>query len=75
LPNPIQNEFQLSLSGLDFQKGRIDFFDVNGRRVYLKSFTNNQVSLRRNGLSNGVYFYKIHLDGEFAVSGKVIFTP
>ncbi len=74
-PNPIQNEFQLSLSGLDFQKGRIDFFDVNGRMVYLKSFTNNQVSLRRNGLSNGVYFYKIHLDGEFAVSGKVIFTP
>ena len=74
-PNPIQNEFQLSLSGVDFQNGRIDFFDVNGRMIYLKSFTNNQVSLQRNGLSNGVYFYKIHLDGEFAVSGKVIFTP
>ena len=74
-PNPIQNEFQLSLSGVDFQKGRIDFFDVNGRMIYLKSFTNKQISLQRNGLSNGVYFYKIHLDGEFAVSGKVVFVP
>ena len=74
-PNPIQNEFQLSLSGVDFKKGRIDFFDINGRMIYLKSFTGNEVSLQRNGLSDGIYFYKIHLDGEFAVSGKVIFTP
>jgi hypothetical protein len=35
-PNPIQNNFQLSLSGVDFQRGRIDFFDVNGRMIYLK---------------------------------------
>jgi len=74
-PNPIQNEFQLSLSGIEFQKGRIDFFDINGRLIYLKSFTNNQISLDRHGLSNGVYFYKIHLDEEFVASGKVIFTP
>ncbi len=74
-PNPIQDKFQLSLSGIEFRRGRIDFFDVNGRMIYLKNFTDNQVSLQRNGLSDGLYFYKIHLDGEFVASGKVIFTP
>ncbi len=74
-PNPVQDEFQLSLSGLQFHTGRIDFFDVNGRMAYLKTFTDSKVALQRKGLPDGIYFYKIYLDEEFAASGKVIFVP
>lgn len=74
-PNPVQNEFQLNLSEIEFNTGRIDFFDVNGRMTYLKTFTDSKVALQRKGLPDGIYFYKIYLDEEFAASGKVIFVP
>jgi len=74
-PNPVNNAFALSLKGVDFQKGRLEIFDVTGRLVSSERFTTQQENFQRNGAIEGVYFYKIYLDNEFAASGKLIFAP
>jgi len=74
-PNPVSNAFTLNLKGVDFQRGRLEIFDVTGRIISSEIFTNQQTHFQRNGKSQGVYFYKIYLDSEFAASGKIVFAP
>ena len=74
-PNPVANEFTLNLSGVDFQTGKLEIYDVSGKLVKTKIFNDNTSLIRKNDNAEGLYFYKVYLDDEFAASGKVIFTP
>jgi len=74
-PNPTANEFTLNLSGVDFKKGKLEIYDVSGKLVRSEYFNENVSILRKNNNSEGLYFYKVYLDNEFAASGKLVFIP
>ena len=73
-PNPVMNEFTLSLSGVDFKEGRLEVYDVSGKLIKTEIFNDKTSLIRKNNNAEGLYFYKIYLDNEFAASGKLVFV-
>ena len=73
-PNPVANEFTLSLSGVDFKAGRLDIYDISGKLVKTEIFNDKRSLIRKNENAEGLYFYKVYLDNEFVASGKLVFV-
>jgi len=73
-PNPVKNEFTLSLSGIDFKVGRLEVYDVTGKLISSEVFNDKVSLLQKTANAEGLYFYKVYLDNEFAASGKLVFV-
>lgn len=50
-----------------------ELFDVNGKLVRAQTgMLNQNMSIQKNDLSSGVYFYRVSKNGETLGSGKLI---
>jgi len=67
-PNPVKDGFTVSLASNT--KSSIQLFDLNGKLVYTKNTTQNNVVIKTTILSNGVYFLQIK--GEANAIKKII---
>lgn len=75
-PNPFARTTTLPLSAPHAGHGRIDVFDVQGRRVYTRPFNASAgwqtLTLDAHDLANGVYFCRVRLDAKVATRKIVI---
>lgn len=71
-PNPFREATLIYIDGEMAALPTFQLFDSMGRAVRSGSFTGNQYQLERGGLSQGIYFYHILLDGKVLNQGKVI---
>lgn len=71
-PNPFIEKVELEW-GRNFINGSVKLFDIYGRLVFNETKVNgNSYLLRRNGLTNGVYFVEIKDGNQFSWSEKLI---
>ena len=64
-PNPAASSFIVDLSAFKGKDVKIEMFDVLGKNVKTISGINeNQVSLTRDGLKNGIYLLRVTSDGK-----------
>lgn len=57
-PNPFTTNFNISIShGIIIKDAVIKIYDVCGREVKTVAISNNETSIDRGELSNGIYFY------------------
>ena len=73
-PNPVSENFTLTLKNVKGNKFSAQIFDITGREVKNISFTEKNISVTRNNIQNGFYFLKMTSDaGELFVT-KIMFT-
>lgn len=72
-PNPFQTATTLEVSGQDFEQLQLQIYDISGRLIeQVTAQGSHQITLHRNNLSTGVYFYQLHGDGQALGTGKLI---
>ena len=72
-PNPFSTETTLSINGqLKMNNGEFIMYDIFGREVKKLSIVNYPLTIQRNDLPSGIYFYKVSGDGKVLGTGKVI---
>lgn len=73
-PNPTKGTVMLSLSATT--DVNVSLFDISGRNIYNKSFSNSDMTftqeLKFNGLSKGVYILNVESDGKKASKKLII---
>ncbi|BDS11782.1 T9SS type A sorting domain-containing protein [Aureispira anguillae] len=75
-PNPLKDYtvFYFDAS-IQFENIQIQIFDVLGREVKrIDNIRQNKVTLRRNNLENGVYYYRVMNQEKEIKSGELIFA-
>ncbi len=71
-PNPFHSETAISFYNPDRRAFQMEITDINGRLVQrFSDITDNEIRFRRNGLANGVYFFRLWGEKGFA-NGKLI---
>ncbi|WP_053976315.1 reprolysin-like metallopeptidase [Mangrovimonas xylaniphaga] len=73
-PNPNKGEFTIKLNSLSGNDIKVDVYDVRGRLIYKKSFTNSSDFIQTIGLNNvqsGMYLVTVN-DGERSATKKII---
>jgi choice-of-anchor B domain-containing protein len=68
-PNPTQHQFTIMSS----EATSFELFNTMGKKVKSEKISSNQTIIKRNGLTNGLYFYMLKNKNEKVGSGKVIF--
>ncbi len=73
-PNPMSEQTVFTVkNGYIHQKLTLRLFDVHGKQVrMISSNGNNQITLNREKLHTGFYFYRVDLEGKVVKSGKLI---
>jgi len=71
-PNPFKESTTIEVKGVDFKDLKLHLFDIQGRLMNSQKAENNQFILQRNGLTTGMYFYRIEGDGQLIGVGKLI---
>jgi len=71
-PNPFIHETTIELRTIAFNTGRLELFDLNGRKVESTVFDQPIFTFERKQLSAGTYLFVIHLDGRASISGQLI---
>lgn len=72
-PNPFQQITSLEVKGKDYQQLELSVFDVAGRLVKtIHSTEQNRISLTRDEMTQGVYFYQLKGDDQLINTGKVV---
>lgn len=73
-PNPFQQSTTIKVeSETTYNNITLQVFDATGRLINtIQSQNNQQVTLHRNNMIHGVYFYKLEADGLLLNSGKLI---
>ncbi len=71
-PNPASSGSVLSVDGREILEADFLLFDISGRVVFQGKVFENQVVLKNQELSTGVFFYKILENGQPAASGKLV---
>ncbi|MEK7255162.1 MAG: T9SS type A sorting domain-containing protein, partial [Bacteroidota bacterium] len=51
---------------------RLQLFDALGRLVLGDEFTAPAFEIQRSGLPQGLYFYRLAVDGKWEASGKIL---
>lgn len=75
-PNPFQEETTITIEGIIPHRLQLLLFDHTGRLVKeLTAYSNNQITLSRAGLQNGMYFYQIYDEEKILGSGKLVVLP
>lgn len=75
-PNPAQNKCTYEATLSETESGMIMIFDLNGRFIssYKLDAGYNQLDLDLSGYSNGIYLYKIYINGEVVDYKKLVIT-
>ena len=68
-PNPISSEFKISHPSAT----GIEIYDIAGRIVLTKKIDTNSNTIYRNGITNGLYIYKLYSNNMLIKSDKIIF--
>lgn len=73
-PNPFSISTTIKINGND-ETDLLSFFiyDLTGKEIQVKSsVSNQQISIERGNLSNGVYFYKVFQNNKNIAAGKLM---
>jgi|GEM_PF-1136140 len=72
-PNPVTETAVLTFEGLDANEHHFRLLDVSGKILRETTFNGNALTLQREGLASGIYFFQI-VDTEVKVlgGGKII---
>ncbi len=68
-PNPANTKFTIKHNNAD----NLILFNSLGAEVMSKKLYNNQTTINRGNLANGLYFYSLNKEGKQIESGKVLF--
>ena len=68
-PNPAKSQFIIENNSAD----NLKLFNSLGTEVMSKKLYNNQTTINRGNLANGLYFYSLNKEGKQIESGKVLF--
>jgi hypothetical protein len=72
-PNPMQESAVFEVKDYPLSiKAKFHLFDALGRTLRVESFVGDRLDFQRNGLEQGIYFFKIEDDGQLLGSGKLI---
>jgi len=73
-PNPFSTTATLAInSDKELKNAELHMYDVVGREVYTQNnIDNNRISINRNNLQTGIYFYTLLEEGQVLVNGKCI---
>lgn len=71
-PNPFAENATIILEGENFETLEFELFDLLGQKVRSEKFDNNEFNFARNGLSAGVYLFRINQNGKNIKVGKIM---
>ena len=71
-PNPFSNETIFTVKGTENTPLEFTLFDVQGRELRREVHRQNSFKFLRNGLAEGLYFYRIKTEGRMLDAGKVV---
>ncbi len=71
-PNPASNSIILELSNYSNEKGNVEIFDVQGRKVIESVFTSSITELNVSSLAAGLYTVKVNTKESFGVKKLLI---
>ncbi|MEM9820372.1 MAG: hypothetical protein AAF985_04850 [Bacteroidota bacterium] len=71
-PNPFSSTTTIEISQLDFDWGRLEVFDLNGRAVDQIDFDQTVFIFERKQLAPGIYPFVIYLDQQASLSGQLV---
>ncbi len=71
-PNPFGDHVQIQITGEALTNAQLSVYDLMGRLVAQRIFSGNQVSLLRDSLPAGVYWYEINEAQQKIGTGKII---
>lgn len=71
-PNPISATAQLSITGLNNSHAVFEMFDMAGKRVKVIDVDGAGAVLSREGLSSGMYTYRLVSNNKVVASGKLL---
>lgn len=72
-PNPVSAKSKLSISSKSIlQDARLIVYNINGLETMQIPINNNEATIEKDGLSSGIYFYRLISLNEFKGSGKFI---
>lgn len=74
-PNPNKGTMNFQYSITEAVSGELFIYDLSGREVAkykLQQGAGNQFQISETELNNGVYFYKMIIDGEIKASDKIV---
>ncbi|MFI5219729.1 MAG: T9SS type A sorting domain-containing protein [Bacteroidia bacterium] len=72
-PNPFAVVATLTVnSNFKLKNADLKLFDVTGREIKQFEIKNQKTEIKRENLSSGVYFYKVHNENELIGAGKLI---
>jgi hypothetical protein len=70
-PDPFSTSATLRFSNENLHEAQLEIFDVAGNKVRVLSDLNGEdVIFNREGLNDGIYFYRLLNEGEVVASGK-----
>ena len=70
-PNPFNDLLTFEFKGTSTPNSILSVFDVLGQRVFTNTYNTNKITIERNNLKNGVYFYRLQTNAG-VVTGKLI---
>jgi len=73
-PNPAQDVAYLKVDLGTYQQAAVMVYDITGRQLdsYAIARDNNLLTLPLKGYTNGMYFYRIAIDGKLYHAGKFV---
>ena len=69
-PNPILSTFKIYHPSAT----AIEIYDISGRIILTKKINTNSNTINRNGITNGLYIYKLYNNDMLIKSDKIIFN-
>jgi hypothetical protein len=76
-PNPVSQRATVNISKSDFKNNthlNFEITDVAGKRVALYENVDRSFELNRQGIRNGLYFYRLINDTHVVKTGKMVFN-
>ncbi len=71
-PNPFKYKFEINLAK-EYNDVEITIYDVLSHIIYTNNYqSTNKITISRNNMASGVYFYQIKSQSDIISSGKVI---
>jgi len=71
-PNPFTDKFEINLSK-EYENVEITIYDVLSHIIYTNNYqSTNKITINRNNMASGVYFYQIKSDNVIVAKGRVV---
>lgn len=73
LPNPATSDFQIKSNNILTEQTVFNLYDETGRSVIQKIIGGCNTQIKRDGLADGLYFWRLSSDGIEFGHGKIVF--